>query len=44
MTENQTIEYKQSWRDEYPKWVCGSSRPYPHTPNTANPFLKNNPA
>ena len=21
--ENQNIEYKESWRDEYLKWVCG---------------------
>jgi len=23
MTENQNIEYKQSWHDDYLKWVCG---------------------
>ena len=23
MSENQSVEYKQSWRDEYLKWVCG---------------------
>ncbi|MEC3882061.1 AlbA family DNA-binding domain-containing protein [Parapedobacter sp. 10938] len=23
MPEQQNIEYKQSWRDEYLKWVCG---------------------
>jgi ATP-dependent DNA helicase RecG len=23
MTENQNIEYKSSWRDEYLRWVCG---------------------
>lgn len=23
MTEGQNIEYKESWRDEYLKWVCG---------------------
>jgi ATP-dependent DNA helicase RecG len=23
MTEKQNVEYKQSWRDEYLKWVCG---------------------
>lgn len=23
MAETQHIEYKQSWRDEYLKWVCG---------------------
>lgn len=23
MSENQNIEYKESWRDEYLKWVCG---------------------
>ena len=21
--ENQNIEYKESWRDEYIKWICG---------------------
>jgi ATP-dependent DNA helicase RecG len=21
--ENQNIEFKQSWRDEYIKWICG---------------------
>ena len=25
MTESQNIEYKESWRDEYLKWVCGFS-------------------
>jgi ATP-dependent DNA helicase RecG len=23
MGENQNIEYKQAWRDEYLKWICG---------------------
>ena len=23
MEENQNIEWKESWRDEYLKWVCG---------------------
>lgn len=23
MVESQNIEYKESWRDEYLKWVCG---------------------
>ncbi len=23
MTETQNIEYKQTWRDEYLKWICG---------------------
>ncbi len=23
MSENQIIEYKQGWRDEYLKWICG---------------------
>ena len=23
MTENQAIEYKQSWYDDYLKWICG---------------------
>ena len=21
--ENQNVEYKESWRDEYVKWLCG---------------------
>ena len=21
--ENQNIEYKEAWRDEYLKWICG---------------------
>jgi len=23
MPENQNIEWKESWRNEYLKWVCG---------------------
>ena len=23
MAESQNIEYKESWRDEYLKWLCG---------------------
>lgn len=23
MPKTQNIEYKQSWRDEYLKWICG---------------------
>ena len=23
MPESQNVEYKESWRDEYLKWVCG---------------------
>lgn len=23
MSESQNIEYKQGWRDEYLKWICG---------------------
>ena len=23
MTESQNIEFKESWRDEYQKWICG---------------------
>ena len=25
MAESQNIEYKESWRDEYLKWICGSA-------------------
>lgn len=23
MSESQNIEYKQSWHDDYLKWICG---------------------
>jgi hypothetical protein len=23
LDENQNIEYKECWRDEYLKWICG---------------------
>ncbi len=23
MAESQNIEWKESWRDEYLKWICG---------------------
>ena len=23
MSENQQVEWKESWRDEYLKWICG---------------------
>lgn len=23
MVENQNIEWKESWRDDYLKWICG---------------------
>lgn len=23
MSESQLVEYKESWRDEYRKWICG---------------------
>ncbi len=23
MAESRNIEYKESWRDEYLKWICG---------------------
>ena len=22
MAESQNIEYKESWKDDYPKWIC----------------------
>lgn len=28
MPEQQNIEYKSSWRDEYLKWVCGFANAY----------------
>ena len=26
--ETQTIEFKQSWHDEYLEWICGYSNAY----------------
>ena len=26
--ETQTIEFKQSWRDEYLEWICGYASAY----------------
>ncbi len=23
MSENQNVEYKEAWRDEYIRWICG---------------------
>ena len=28
MAESQNVEYKESWRDEYLKWVCGFAKAY----------------
>lgn len=25
-SESQNIEYKESWRDEYLKWICGFAK------------------
>ena len=27
MPEHQEIEWKESWRDEYLKWLCGYANP-----------------
>lgn len=27
MAESQNIEYKESWRDEYLKWICDLPMP-----------------
>ena len=42
-TENQNIEFKESWRDEYLKWICGfanAHRSLPHNPDIANTFFR----
>ena len=26
MAESRNIEYKESWRDEYLKWICGFAK------------------
>ena len=28
MTESQNIEFKESWRNEYYKWICGFNNAY----------------
>ena len=30
MPEQQNIEYKQSWHDDYLKWVCGFAKAQVH--------------
>ena len=34
MSENQNIEYKETWRTEYLKWVCGFAKAQGWTINT----------
>lgn len=47
--ENQSIEWKESWRDEYLKWICGFANAQggvleigskPHNPLIANAFFR----
>ena len=48
MSESQLIEYKESLRDEYLKWICASfaetlmqkHRSLPHNPDIANTFFR----
>ncbi|MBO7596190.1 MAG: hypothetical protein J6T70_04005, partial [Bacteroidales bacterium] len=44
--ENQNIEYKESWRDEYLKWICGfanaqGGKAKLHEPHASNARNKN---
>lgn len=44
--ENQNIEYKESWRDEYLKWICGfanaqGGKTKLHEPHASNARNKN---
>ncbi len=44
--ENQNIEYKESWRDEYVKWICGfanaqGGKAKLHEPHASNARNKN---
>ncbi len=32
--ENQSIEWKESWKDEYLKWICGCVNAYGETIHT----------
>ena len=34
MPEHQEIEWKESWRDEYLKWLCGYANAHGGIPNT----------
>ena len=36
MSEGQNIEWKETWRDEYLKWVCGFANPSITTAELAN--------
>lgn len=39
MKENQNIEWKESWRDEYIKWICGFANAVVHKDySSANPI------
>ncbi len=48
LSESQNIEYKESWRDEYLKWICGFDQEklfaehasQPRNRNIANAFYK----
>ncbi len=31
MPEHQTIEYKESWHDEFLEWICGYANAYGRT-------------
>ncbi|MBQ5576546.1 MAG: hypothetical protein IIT37_10915, partial [Bacteroidales bacterium] len=44
--ENQNIEYKETWRDEYLKWICGfanaqGGKAKLHEPHASNARNKN---
>ncbi len=39
MTESQNVEFKEIWRDEYLKWICGFAL-LPYNPDIANTFFR----
>lgn len=40
MKENQNIEWKESWKDEYLKWICGFANAEGGTAVIANAFFR----
>ena len=51
MSENQSIEFKEIWKDEYLKWICGFANANgeslltkhpskPYNPDIANAFFR----
>ena len=38
--ENQNVEFKENWRDEYLKWICGFANAQGGTPRAVHCILE----